>query len=95
MALGATARDVTTLVLWQSIRPVGLGLLVGAGAAAGLAAALLASPGAAGVGEIVHVLDPFAYAASIFIIIVACFAAASIPALRAARLDPTYTLRRE
>jgi ABC-type antimicrobial peptide transport system permease subunit len=95
MALGATPRDVTTLVLWQSIRPVGLGLLMGAGSAAGLAGLLLVSPGAAGVGEIVRVLDPIAYSASLLIIIAACVMAASIPAARAARLDPAGTLRQE
>ena len=38
MALGATTRDVTRLVLSQSIRPVGFGLFIGGGSAAGLAA---------------------------------------------------------
>ena len=38
MALGATTRDVARLVLSQSIRPVGVGLLIGGGSAAGLAA---------------------------------------------------------
>jgi predicted permease len=95
MALGATPRDVTRLVLRQSIRPVGFGLLVGGGAAAGLAALLLAAPGAAGVGEFVHVLDPLAYASSLLLIVAACLVAASIPAARAARLDPTRTLRQE
>ena len=95
MALGATTRDVTRLVLSQSIRPVGAGLLIGGGSAAALALVLLATPAAAGVGTIVHVLDPVAYALSLFIIIAACLAAASIPAARAARLDPTLTLRQE
>jgi predicted permease len=95
MALGATARDVTQLVLSQSIRPVGFGLFVGGGSAAGLAALLLATPAAATIGEIVHVLDPVAYAVSLLIIIAACLVAASIPATRAARLDPTRALRQE
>jgi predicted permease len=95
MALGATMQDVTRLVLRQSIQPVGFGLLIGGGSAAGLAALLLATPAAAGIGEIVHVLDPVAYAASLFLIIVACLMAASIPASRAARLNPTQTLRQE
>jgi predicted permease len=95
MALGATTRDITRLVLSQSIRPVGVGLFIGGGAAAGLAALLLATPAAATIGEIVHVLDPVAYAVSLLIIIVACLVAASIPATRAARLDPTQALRQE
>ena len=47
MALGATTRDVTRLVLSQSIRPVGFGLFIGGGSAAGLATLLLATPAAA------------------------------------------------
>jgi ABC-type lipoprotein release transport system permease subunit len=56
---------------------------------------LLATPGAAIIGEIVHVLDPVAYAVSLLIIIAACLLAASIPATRASRLDPTQALRQE
>jgi ABC-type antimicrobial peptide transport system permease subunit len=95
MALGANTGHVTRLVLLQSMWPVGIGLLVGGGSAAGLAVLLLATPAAATIGAIVHVLDPVAYAVSLLIIIAACLAAASIPAVRAARLDPTRALRRE
>ena len=77
------------------IRPVGVGLLIGGGSAAGLAALLLATPAAATIGEIVHVLDPVAYAVSLLIIIAACLVAAAVPATRAARLDPTRALRQE
>jgi hypothetical protein len=93
MALGATTRDVTRLVLSQSTRPVGFGLFIGGGSAAGLAALLLATPAAATIGEFVHVLDPAAYAVSLLIIIAACLVAAAVPATRAARLDLTRTLR--
>src|SRR5437762_4267948 len=82
MALGATTRDVTRLVLSQSIRPVGFGLLIGGGSAAGLAALLLATPAAATIGEIVHVFDPIAYAVSLLIVIAACLVAAAVPAAR-------------
>ena len=95
MALGATTRDVARLILSQSIRPVGFGLFIGGVSAAGLAALLRATLGAATVGRIVHVLDPVAYAVSLFVIIAACLVAASIPATRAARLDPMQTLRQE
>jgi ABC-type lipoprotein release transport system permease subunit len=95
VALGANGRDVTRLVMSQSIRPVGVGLVIGGGSAAALAALLLATPAAAGVGDIVHVLDPVAYAASLGLIIGACMAAAFVPAARAARLEPTRTLRQE
>jgi putative ABC transport system permease protein len=95
MALGASTRHVAMLVVSQSIGPVGVGLLIGGGSAAGLAALLLSTPAAAGIGEVVHVFDPVAYAASVFIIIAACLVAAAIPAARAARLEPTVTLRQE
>ena len=95
MALGATTFDVTRLVLSQSARPVVAGLLLGGGAAAGLSVLLLATPGAALIGQIVHVLDPVAYGTSLLLIMTACLAAASIPASRAARLDPTRTLRQD
>jgi ABC-type antimicrobial peptide transport system permease subunit len=95
MALGATTFDVTRLVLSQSARPVVVGLLLGGGAAAGLSVVLLATPGAALIGQIVHVLDPLVYGASLLLIMTACLAAALIPAARAAHLDPTRTLRQE
>jgi hypothetical protein len=82
----------TQLVLSQSFRP---GLIIGGGAAAALAALLLAKPGAAPIGEIVHVLDPVAYIVSLLVIITACLAAASIPASRAGRLDPIQALRQD
>ncbi len=95
VALGATARDVTWLIVAQSFWAVGIGLLTGTASAAGLAILLLATPAAATIGAIVHVLDPVAYAASLSIIVVACLVAASVPAARAARLDPARALRQE
>jgi ABC-type antimicrobial peptide transport system permease subunit len=61
----------------------------------GLAALLLATSAADTIGQIVHVADPVAYAVSLLVIIAACLVAASIPATRAARLDPTQALRQE
>jgi predicted permease len=95
MALGAAARDVTRLVLWQTIKPVAFGLSCGALAAAGVAAALLATPAASGLADAIRVLDPLAYVGAVVVIVVACLIAASIPASRAARLDPTRALRQE
>jgi hypothetical protein len=95
MALGATSRDVTRLVLSQSIRPVGVGLVLGGGAAAGLSMLVLKILGAGTLSQFVQILDPVAYAASLFIILAACLAASSIPAVRAAGLDPMVTLRQD
>jgi predicted permease len=95
LALGASARQVTQLILSQTTRPVLYGLLAGAGLAATLATALIATPAGALISAIVHVTDPVAYAASLIVIITACLAAAWIPATRAARVDPMQTLRQE
>ena len=95
IALGATSRNVTRMVLSQTIRPVALGLLAGSGLAAGVATLLIATPAAATIAEIVLVTDPVAYAASLVLIVGACLVAALIPARRASRLDPTLTLRQD
>ncbi len=95
MALGASSQQVTQLILAQTTRPVMYGLLAGAGLAATLATVLLATPFGAFISAIVHVTDPVAYAASVLLIIAACLVAASIPATRAARLDPMQTLRQD
>jgi ABC-type lipoprotein release transport system permease subunit len=41
------------------------------------------------------VFDPAAYATSLVIIAVSCGLAATVPALRAARIDPIATLRQD
>ena len=95
MALGATSRNVTRLVLSQTARPVAIGLLIGTGVAAALATLLIALPAAGAIADVVKVTDPFAYAGSLLLIIAACLLAAAIPASRAARLDPMRTLRED
>jgi predicted permease len=95
MALGASSRRVTGLVITQTARPVAYGLLAGVGFAAVLAAMLIATPVGAKIAESVRVTDPIAYGASLFVIVAACLLAAWIPAARAARLDPIRTLRQE
>ena len=95
MALGASTRNVTRLVLAQTTRPVVYGLLGGVGLAASLATVLIAMPAGAAIAEIVRVTDPIAYAVSLPVIVAACLLAAWIPATRAARLDPMQTLRQE
>jgi ABC-type antimicrobial peptide transport system permease subunit len=95
MALGASSRRVTQLMLAQTARPVIYGLIAGAGLAAALAAAVIATPVGVYISQIVHVTDPVAYGASLLVIIAACLLAAWIPASRAARVDPMRTLRQE
>jgi predicted permease len=95
MALGATSRMVTQLVLRQTTRPVVYGLIAGGGCAAALAAAVVATPVGAHISQIVHVTDPVAYASSLLVIVAACLLAAWIPAARAASVDPMRTLRQQ
>jgi predicted permease len=94
-ALGATIHGVAGLVLSQSLRPVGIGLVAGAGLAAATAIGLMATPVASEIGNTVPVFDPVAYALSVLVVVTACVLAASVPALRAARLDPIATLRQD
>ena len=95
MALGASARTVTQLMLAQTTRPVMAGLIAGAGLAAALATAVLATPAGAMISQIVHVTDPVAYLASAGVIVAACLLAAWIPAARAAKVDPMRALRQD
>ena len=95
MALGATVRSVAGLVLSQSLRPVGIGLAAGASLAAAAAIALMATPAASAIGDIVRVFDPVAYASSGLVVVTACALAAWVPAMRACRLDPVATLRQD
>jgi ABC-type antimicrobial peptide transport system permease subunit len=95
MALGATSQKVTRLMLAQTTRPVIYGLIAGAGSAAALAAAVIATPFGEYISQIVHVTDPMAYGSSLLVIIAACLLAAWIPAARAAKVDPMRTLRQE
>ena len=95
MALGATTRDVARLVLGQLTRPLLVGLAAGAALALAVATVLLTTGAAEELGGVVRLFDPVAYAASMTCIIVACVLAASVPALRAARIDPIAVLRRD
>ena len=93
MALGATARDVGRLVLGQTIGPVGIGLVLGAGLS--LATGILLLTNLEPIGTVVHLLDPVAYVASLFVVVMACVLAAWIPTMHAARIDPMKSLRHD
>jgi predicted permease len=95
MALGATSRSIGALVLSQSARPVGIGLLLGCSLTAALGAALLATPAAEQIASTVRLFDPVAYGASLICIVTACACAALLPALRAGRIDPIAALRQD
>jgi putative ABC transport system permease protein len=95
IALGASSRKVTQLMLAQTTRPVLFGLLAGAGLAASLARLALATELGAMVATIMHVTDPVAYLSSLLVIVVACLCAGWIPASRAGQVYPMTTLRLE
>jgi putative ABC transport system permease protein len=95
MALGATARDIVTLVVTQSMRPIAIGVVMGGALAAVTAIVLLSTPIAEPMGTLVQPFDPLAYAAGLGIIVGTCLVAAFLPARRAARIDPIATLRAE
>jgi putative ABC transport system permease protein len=95
MALGATSQTIGALVLSQSARPVGIGLLLGSSFAAAMGAALLATPAAEQIGSVVRLFDPLAYATALTCIVTACAAATLLPALRAGRIDPVTALRHD
>jgi predicted permease len=96
MALGASRRSIGALVLAQTARPVGIGMVIGGVLTVGLAAALLATPLAEQIGEeTVRLFDPVAYGASLLFIFAACIGAALVPTLRAGRVDPVVALRQD
>ncbi len=95
MALGASARSIGALVLWQSAKPVGIGVVVGSVLTIGLSAALLATPAAEQIGATAQLYDPIAYGASLLLIVAACAGAALAPALRAGRVNPLAALRQD
>jgi putative ABC transport system permease protein len=89
MALGARARDVVAMLVAESSKPVAAGILVGAVAALFLTRLLKSllfqvSP-----------TDPAIFLGVTAILGFAALAAAVVPSLRAARVDPANTLREE
>ncbi|MEX2280908.1 MAG: ABC transporter permease [Gemmatimonadota bacterium] len=87
LALGATPRDVVKLVLRDGATPVVLGLVGGIG---------LAIAGAQFVRGMLYglnPLDPVAFVGMIALLATTAFLAMYRPARRAARLDPSVTLR--
>jgi predicted permease len=93
MALGASARTVTGLVLSRSLGLVGIGLAFGSALAAALTLVVRSTPLASLTAGVVDVFDPVAYVASALCIAFACLVAVWLPARRAARIDPIAALR--
>jgi ABC-type antimicrobial peptide transport system permease subunit len=89
MALGASARDVMRLVLWQSLGMIFVG--VGVGMTAAFVAARLLEHLVAGVRS----AEPLTFAMMICVLVVAALFASFLPARRASRVDPMSALREE
>jgi predicted permease len=87
MALGAARGDIARLVLLDSVRPIGLGLAAGFGAAAVSARAL------SGLLYGVGALDGWSFAAAGAALAASALLASWLPARRATRVDPVIALR--
>ena len=89
MALGADARDLQRMVLWQGIRPVAAGL------AAGILCAVAAGRVLSSLLFQVSARDPLTIAGVALVLLAVSAAAALVPAHRATRVDPMNALRFE
>ena len=88
-ALGASHRDIVALVLRQGMRLTGLGVVFG------LAGAVAATQAIVAMLFGVSRLDPVTYLGVIILLGVVAAFACSVPAWRAAQVDPASTLRAE
>jgi predicted permease len=89
MAMGATSRTVTGLVLKQSMR------LAMVGAAAGCVAAMGVSRILSSALAVINTFDAAAFLGGMALVLAACAAAAWFPSRRASRIDPLMTLRHD
>jgi len=89
MALGASPAEVLGLVLGRGIRLVSLGVVIGIGAALGLARYLQTLLYG------VRPIDPLAYATVTILLLIVTFGACYVPARRATKVDPMVALRYE
>ena len=89
LAIGATGADIRRLILGET------GRLVAAGIVLGLAGSWAVSRLLRSQLVDIDIGDPLAYAGALGVLVVATFAAALLPARRAAALEPTRALREE
>ena len=89
IALGANARRVVALMLKRTMRPVVIGAVIGVAAAIGVSRIL--SSVLFGVSP----ADPVALLGAVLVVAGVAFAAGTLPARRAARVDPSTTLHYE
>lgn len=89
LALGATRRDILSLVLGQGMKLAGLGVVIGLAGAAAASHALISL--LYGVSR----LDPAAYLGVVALLALVSAVACWLPAWRASRVDPAITLKSE
>jgi len=89
LALGSPPQAIARLVLQQGLWPVAAGLV------AGLAATALLGPRLAALLIDTPAADPLVFGVMAAVLALAGLAAAAVPALRAARVDPVIALREE
>jgi ABC-type antimicrobial peptide transport system permease subunit len=89
MALGAKKRDIFSLILGESARPVLAGLFVGLVLAAGVGYLLR------GVLYGVHSVDAISFAGVSLLFLTIALFAASVPSRRAVLIEPMVALRAE
>ncbi len=89
MAVGATARDILSLVFRQGMLPLGIGLIIGL--AASLAVDRVLTSELVGVSP----SDPLTLIVAATVLILAAMLGCWIPARRAMRVDPMEALRHE
>jgi predicted permease len=89
MAIGATARDILSLIFRQGMLPLAFGLIVGLAASLAVNRVLTAA--------LVHVspADPISLAVASIVLVLSAVLACWIPARRAMRVDPVVALRHE
>ena len=87
MAVGARPRAILWMLLGQSMRVAGVGLLLGGGAA--LAVSRLIQSVYYGI----HSIDAAAFGGAVGLFVAAMLLASAIPAVRASRLDPVMDLK--
>jgi ABC-type antimicrobial peptide transport system permease subunit len=89
VAIGADSKDLLRLLMWDSLRPVMIGLAIGGGAAL-VAGQLVAAAIFFGVSP----QDPLALAGAAVTLLTAAILAVLVPTRRASRVDAALVLRR-
>jgi ABC-type antimicrobial peptide transport system permease subunit len=89
MALGARARDVVTMLLTQSLRPIVIGVILGVGGGFGLSRILNS------MFWRITSADPVVMGGLSGVMLAVALTAAWVPVHRVTRIDPQQTLRQQ